>query len=224
MTSEKNDLLAFLRESIAELDFIAPEDIPDIDLYMDQVTTFMDTHLQHSRRRDGDKILTKTMINNYAKNKLLPTPEKKKYSREHILFLIMIYYYKGFLSLQDIQTLLQPVIGHYYKQDGDALGVADLYARQQELSRLQMEDLTNSLEDLSAAAASAFPEAEGQEQEFLQVFTLINLLAFDVYVRKQLIEKLIDRCLSDPKTAGKAAVKNAAKTAAKEKDNRKDAK
>jgi len=224
MTSEKNDLLAFLRESIAELDFIAPEDIPDIDLYMDQVTTFMDTHLQHSRRRDGDKILTKTMINNYAKNKLLPTPEKKKYSREHILFLIMIYYYKGFLSLQDIQTLLQPVIGHYYKQDGDALGVADLYARQQELNRLQMEDLTNSLEDLSAAAASAFPEAEGQEQEFLQVFTLINLLAFDVYVRKQLIEKLIDRCLSDPKTAGKAAVKNAAKTAAKEKDNRKDAK
>ena len=62
------------------LDYINPKDIPSIDLYMDQVTTFMDTHLEATKRNEEDKILTKTMINNYAKNNLLPPPVKKKYS------------------------------------------------------------------------------------------------------------------------------------------------
>ena len=60
---------------------IPPEDIPDIGLYMDQVTTLMDTRLAGSKRYPDDKILTKTMINNYTKNHLLPPSDKKKYSR-----------------------------------------------------------------------------------------------------------------------------------------------
>ena len=77
---------------IDKLDYIDPETIPNIDLYMDQVTTFMDSNLQDSKRRSQDKILTKTMINNYAKNNLLPPPIRKKYSKDHILMLIFIYY------------------------------------------------------------------------------------------------------------------------------------
>ena len=68
------DLMAYL-DSVTRIN---PSDIPAIDLYMDQVTTFMDTHLSASKRFGEDKILTKTMINNYAKNNLLPPPEKQK--------------------------------------------------------------------------------------------------------------------------------------------------
>ena len=63
----------------------------------------------NSKRFEDDKILTKTMINNYAKNKLLPPPEKKRYSKEHMYMLIFIYYLKGFLPLRDIQAILKPV-------------------------------------------------------------------------------------------------------------------
>ena len=73
------EILDLIR-SMQNIDFITPEDIPSIDLYMDQVTTFMDEHLVSSKRFDDDKILTKTMINNYTKNNLLPPPNKKKYS------------------------------------------------------------------------------------------------------------------------------------------------
>lgn len=87
---------------------------------MDQVTTLMDSRLRESTRNPRtDKILTKTMINNYAKNDLLPPPVKKKYSREHILLLIFIYYYKGILSISDIQTILKPVTDSFFgKEDG----------------------------------------------------------------------------------------------------------
>ena len=90
-----NSILA----SVSRIDYIKPDDIPNIELYMDQVTTFMEEQLASTKRYDEDKILTKTMINNYAKNKLLPPPEKKRYSREHILMLIFIYYFKNILSI-----------------------------------------------------------------------------------------------------------------------------
>ena len=94
-----NETKKFLSDLLAELqriDYVRPEDIPNIDLYMDQITTFMDSQLETSKRHADDKILTKTMINNYAKNNLLPPPEKKKYTKEHVLTLIFIYYFKKY--------------------------------------------------------------------------------------------------------------------------------
>ena len=72
------ELLQTILQSLEKVEYIKSEDIPNIDLYMDQVTTFMDSQLAASKRHDDDKILTKTMINNYAKNDLLPPPVKKK--------------------------------------------------------------------------------------------------------------------------------------------------
>ena len=74
----------------------------------------MDTRLAGSKRYPDDKILTKTMINNYAKNKLLPPPVKKKYSPEHMMLLVFIYYFKNILSITDIQTLLAPITDRYF--------------------------------------------------------------------------------------------------------------
>ena len=95
-----NELLAHLDS----LDHIHVDEIPQIDLYMDQVTTFMEKHLGELKRYPEDKVLTKTMINNYAKNNLLPSPVKKKYTQEHILLLVFIYYFKNLLSFTDIET------------------------------------------------------------------------------------------------------------------------
>ena len=74
MTIDDKDMINSILESVSRIDYIKPEDIPNIDLYMDQVTTFMEEQLVSSKRYADDKILTKTMINNYAKNKLLPPP------------------------------------------------------------------------------------------------------------------------------------------------------
>ena len=98
-----NELLAHLDS----LDHIHVDEIPQIDLYMDQVTTFMEKHLGELKRYPEDKVLTKTMINNYAKNNLLPSPVKKKYTQEHILLLVFIYYFKNILSIGIISSILK---------------------------------------------------------------------------------------------------------------------
>ena len=83
MHIDTKDLLNSILESFDRIDYVKSSDIPNIDLYMDQVTTFMDKNFRNTTRYPGDdKIMTKTMINNYAKNDLLPPPVRKKYSKE----------------------------------------------------------------------------------------------------------------------------------------------
>ena len=109
MSSKESDELRKLLDRLNKITYVKPEDLPNIDLYMDQVTTFMDRHLESSKRYSEDKLLTKTMINNYTKNDLLPSPNKKKYSKEHMYLLILIYYLKNILSITDIQSILKPL-------------------------------------------------------------------------------------------------------------------
>ena len=126
MTIDMNDLLNSILKSLSNIDYIRPEEIPNIDLYMDQVTTFMDKQLASTKRYEDDKILTKTMINNYTKNHLLPPPVKKKYSREHVLILIFIYYFKNILSIRDIETILRPLTEKYFSGE-NSVDLASAY-------------------------------------------------------------------------------------------------
>ena len=105
MDKELNELKKELREKL-RLDFILPEDLPDMDLYMEQLTSFMEEHLKNNLRSPEDKTLTKAMMNNYTKNKLVPPPEKKKYDRDHLILLIYIYYLKNVVSIEDIRKLM----------------------------------------------------------------------------------------------------------------------
>ena len=191
MTVDTSDMLKSIFDTFSGLDYIRPEDIPNIDLYMDQVTTFMEEHLKKTRRHPGDKILTKTMINNYAKNDLLPPPTKKKYSREHMLVLIFIYYFKNLLSITDIQALLKPLTEKYFKNTKD-FGMEEVYKEVFSLEKGELEKLQKDMEEKYAVSKETFKGAPEEDREFLQLFSFICILAFDTYMKKTLIEKLVD--------------------------------
>lgn len=191
MTINPDDMINSIMESISRIDYIKPQDIPGIDLYMDQVTTFMNSRLASSKRRENDKILTKTMINNYAKNNLLPPPVKKKYSREHMLLLIFIYYFKNILSITDIQALLNPLTEKYFKNNPE-ITIEDIYNEVFRLEKTQVDLLQKDVQDKFLRSRETFLDTPEEEREFLQMFSFICLLSFDVYVKKQLIEKLVD--------------------------------
>ena len=190
----ENDVKSFLRQLLDKLhviDYVKPEDIPNIDLYMDQITTFMDKQLEGCKRHPEDKILTKTMINNYAKNNLLPPPVKKKYSKEHLLMLTFIYYLKNILSINDIQTLLRPLSENYFHGNGN-LDMTQLYNEIMNLELKQIEPLAKDVTKKYNLACDSFEEAEEEEKDFLQKFAFVCMLSFDVYVKKQVIEKIVD--------------------------------
>ena len=191
MTLDYDDLINSIMSSLDRINFVAPDDIPNIDLYMDQVTGFIDKRLKNSARHQGkDRLLTKTMINNYAKNDLLPPPVRKKYSREHMLILIFIYYFKNIMSMDDIKSMLNPLTEKYFGKNGD-LTIEDIYREVTEMGMAQQESLKEDVREKYEKAQAAFKDNDGDE-DFLQTFAFICMLSFDVYIKKLMIEKIID--------------------------------
>ena len=193
MTIDSDKILHDLLNSLDSLEGIRPGEIPNIALYMDQVTTFMDAQLASSRRFESDKVLTKTMINNYAKNKLLPPPVKKKYSPEHMMLLVFIYYFKN----------IAPITDRYFGTES-GFSIKDIY---DEIFQMEKEEIASVKEDLLKKAdvsKSMFGSSPEEDREFLQLFSFICLLSFDVYLKKQMIEHMVDELASlaapsDPK-------------------------
>ena len=192
MDIDTKKFLSSILEELKKIDYVKPEDIPNIDLYMDQITTFMDSQLAASKRHEGDKILTKTMINNYAKNDLLPPPEKKKYTKEHVLALIFIYYFKSILSINDIQSILNPITDKYFGKDSE-FKLEDVY---KEVFGLEHDETQNLMKDLAKkfnTSRNTFANAPAEDADMLRTFSFICMLSYDVYIKKTPIERLIDQ-------------------------------
>ena len=164
MTLDTGDLINSIMQSLGRISFIKPEDIPNIDLYMDQVTSFIDSRLKNTARfQDKERILTKTMINNYAKNDLLPPPVKKKYNKEHVLLLIFIYYFKNVLTINDIQRLLNPIVDRYYGKAED-MDIASIYSEALKLGEDQVEALKKDVMEKYAQSKETFSAIEEGEE------------------------------------------------------------
>jgi DNA-binding transcriptional MerR regulator len=82
------------------------DELPEIDLYMDQVIALMEKYLSFHKTNESDTIITHSMINNYVKLGIVPAPVKKKYSREHIAYLIIICTLKQALPIPEIKKLI----------------------------------------------------------------------------------------------------------------------
>ena len=205
MTIDNDDLLNSIIASLGRIDTISVDEIPGIDLYMDQLTSFMDERLKKTTRHpESDKILTKTMINNYAKNDLLPPPVKKKYSRDHIILLIFIYYFKSVLSINDIQTLLEPLKERFQVSDPQ-FDLSDIYNTCFDLQKEELDPLIEDIKKKYERSLSTFEDngLSEDEKKKMQMFSFIIQMLYDVYVKKLLMEKILDNMMKEDEKAGK---------------------
>jgi len=175
---DKQQIISIIKELAESGGVVEYEKIPEIDLYMDQLTTFTEDKLKAFKRRGDDKILTKTMINNYSKEKLLPPSAKKKYSRTHIALVLMIYHLKNNLAMNDIGALTALMDR---KVSGGKCEFEDVYRLftdiQRQVAERQEQDIAaieESLNDSDIALATIFH------------------LIIDANFKKRAAEKIID--------------------------------
>lgn len=186
-----NEMVAKIAAQVRSSNIIEIEDIPNIDLYMDQVTTFMDKCLAQYKRYDEDKVLTKTMINNYTKAKIFPAPVKKKYSRTHLMLLIMIYHLKSVLSIKDIGILFQSALSEPNKMKQEKM-IESIYRG---FVSLQKQTIT-----YLAGAAEGKPDESFYGKESILMYDddetkrimMTLALAIRANTEKQLAEKVLD--------------------------------
>lgn len=181
-----------LIDDMSLLDDIELSQIPDIDLYMDQLTTFFDDKLGHLKRGDNDKILTKTMINNYTKSGLLMPPQNKKYSKRHMILLILIYYMKQILSITDIQAIMKPILNNVSSADDDILPIEDIYSTILEIKHKELESYSDMFDDKFNMIHEKTKSIEGSNKDIAELFLSVLILIAQADAQKRLAERIID--------------------------------
>lgn len=174
------ELIEPLINQIIEQSDIEVSDIPKIDLYMDQVITLFENALGSSKRLPEDKLLTKTMINNYTKDKILMPAKNKKYTPEHIVQMALIYHLKQSLLIGDIKNLFQTTL---HQND------VDLWAVYEEFLSHKKEQSDSIREQIEAQTVSHESKLNQKEQTLLTILLLIE----HANTYKRLAEKLIDQ-------------------------------
>lgn len=178
----------FIKKILDDIDTFNIDDIPNIDLYMDQVTTYLNDKFANTKRHEDDKLMTKTMINNYVKSRLLPSPEKKKYTKDHMMVLIMIYFFKNIISINDVNKLITLLLDSYFHNEEIPLeNIINTF-----LTFAKQCNLTDSILTEYNECREIFKDANVKDKEYLETMGLITMLSYDTFVRKIVIEKLID--------------------------------
>ena len=183
-----------LLESMRLGNQIALDDIPDIDLYMDQVIQLFDNKL--SSGDPNEKVLTKTMINNYAKSGLLIPIKNKKYSKEHIILLSLIYQLKGNLKINDIKLLLQELNDKILKE---GFNLKNFYSYYLQLMNLNTVHFSNNLHIHFDEAKELTATSNNKDSNYLEKFLLISSLAQMSTLYRSAAEKLVSEIASDIK-------------------------
>lgn len=177
----KVEILDLLKE-IGELEEIEISDIPMLDLYMDQVITLFENKLEKGKRSKKDKLLTKTMINNYVKDKILMPAKNKRYTPEHIIMMALIYDLKQTLSINDIKTLFTETI---YKEE------VDLFALYGRFLEIKKEDQ----KQVEIAVIQKLDALHIDQSDEIDIMMMVLSLITSANTQKRLAEKLIDNYL-----------------------------
>jgi hypothetical protein len=189
---DKNELINLINE-LSLLDDIKLSDIPDMNLYMEQVTTLIDDKLGHLKRVEEDKILTKTMINNYTKSGILMPPKNKKYNKQHIILLVLIYNLKQILSINDIHTLLCPILNDMETLDDDLISLSDIYSTFLEIKHNEFEDYSDIFSDKFNLIDEKISKIDSENKSKAELFLLVIMLVAQADAQKRLAEKIIDK-------------------------------
>lgn len=181
-----------LDEIIKELELgesIELDNIPNIDLYMDQVITLFENKLTHTKRNKEDKLLTKTMINNYTKDKLLMPAAKKKYTKEHIILMILLYELKHILTIGDIKQLFRMII----KEDTvDAKKLSSIYQTYLNCKIKAIETFEISVDKTAKILTEEIHKMDLSEDKQIQNMLLAIMFTEKATYYKRLAEKIID--------------------------------
>ncbi len=168
------------------------EDIPKIELYIDQVIQLFEEVFEDTKRNKEEKILTKTMINNYAKGKLFYPIPNKKYSRNHIMLISMIYQLKSVLSINDVKMVLEGINEKAMQRDWN---LENFYAGFLELQQHNVETFKDVVDKQSEAAARQASDMDDTEEleEVLLIASLVHTSNLYRKAAEKMIDELVER-------------------------------
>ena len=178
---------------------ISGNDFPDMEIYMDQAETFLNRELAIYKKSEKDKVITKTMIGNYVKHNMLPRPVNKKYSKDHMILLTLIFYLKGTFQMEEIEKIVKPLIENYNSEFDEKIDMTALYNGILAVQEKEQELLAQSINGMIEESKHQLKETELSDDDMLELFMLIVNLSMKADAQKFLAHKLLQEYILKPK-------------------------
>ena len=186
---------------------IGIDDYPDFELYVDQASTFMSQKLSAYKKNDKDQAITNTMIRNYTKHKMMPSPSNRKYSREHLILLSMIFYLKRSFQMDEIESLMKPLIENFNSEFDEKIDFATIYQGILDAQKKERSRLHDELKDEIESIKNSLNRSDLSDDDMLEVFMLITSLSMKADAHRHLAERLLDEYFIKPSKEKVKAVK-----------------
>lgn len=192
----------FLKKQIEELikrGRISSEAFPDMDLYMDQAAGFMNKELSLYKTSEKDQVITKTMIGNYVKHNMLPRPSGKKYTKDHMILLTIIYYLKGCFQMDEIERLMKPLMDNYNSEFDEKIDLKNIYDGIMNIQEAEEKAITEKISKDIIGIKRHLEETEFSDDDMVELFMMIVSLSMKADMQKHLAQKLLKEYFIPPK-------------------------
>ena len=181
----RNAAEEYLRKGIAD-----GSSFPDMELYIDQLVSSLNKELEIYKTGEEGPV-TKAMVSNYTKHKMLPGPDGKKYTKDHLYFMLMVFYLKNCLSMDQIRRLMAPILANYSSEWDDKADIEGLFKSFNDFLRTQEEGLPSDVSTLIAEIKHRCSKL-GSEDDTAELIVLIMSLVMRSNAERYLAEKLLE--------------------------------
>ena len=164
--------------------------VPDIDLYIDQMVSCLNSELS-LYAKNGEGPITKGIVSNYTKHKMIPGPEGKRYTKDHCIFMLLVYYLKGCFSMDQVQRLMKPILSNYDSAWDDNVDMQAYYKEILAVVRKSEEDFSEQLQE-RILANKKFLADRGSDDDISELILLITMLIMRSNEERYMAEKLLD--------------------------------
>ncbi len=200
-------------EKIKKAGFISSDDMPELDLYIDQAETFFKGQIADLDGESAKKLVTKAMINNYAKHDMIARPDGKKYTKDHLAMIAMVLYLKGMFKMEEIEYLMQPLVENYSSEFDDPIDPVLIYRTAENINEGFADDLIRDVDDDIDLIKRLLDDTDIADDEQMEVFILILSMAMRANAEKYLASRLLETYFINPQREKPEKIKKQKKSA-----------
>ena len=192
------EFLNQVMDKYAKTGLLLPDEMPEVELYMDQVVSLLNKELAVYKEKEQD-VFTKSMVSNYVKHKVLPKPENKKYNKEHMVILNMIFQLKSIFQMDEMKVLFKSFVENHesiLEEQYDMEGLYDSLLRSRDKEILQM---TNHIHEDIEYVKAVMEEMGTSDDDVHEIMGVILILAIQSNAYRLMARKLLNEYFIDNK-------------------------
>ncbi|MDD2295337.1 MAG: DUF1836 domain-containing protein [Eubacteriales bacterium] len=178
------------------------KNFPDIELYIDQMAKCLNQELR--LYGDGKSTpITKAMISNYTKHQMIPGPVGKHYTKDHLIFMTLVFYLKGCFSMEEIRRLMKPLLDNYSSEWDEPIDFVSMYAEIIDFVRKTEADLPRRLEQQISDVKKFLANRDTADDDTSELMMLVTTLVMRSNAERFIAEKLLDEYFENLKKGSK---------------------